>query len=1006
VLDTQFSIQQHSSDATRYFPRAWLCGNGFQDLLQKEEKQILQHMAENERVKTLACFRTEDGSSIEGIATSFHLRDGQDAVGYNVLVKFGEILETTYALPKGYLLKRAEATLSSNKWQQRYFRARKVLHSDRPSEYVLDYFTNETSYVVKGTISIKEARVSLHFNPLVFVLFGTDGGNRSVFLKASSPSERWNWFEALKKIIGENQLKRSPETDISPSLTQERADSGRSGGQQSFAVSNLAKMALRKFNRNSSRVKGGRRGSYTLARPNDFGEFFTVQIISGKDLKPGSENSPIRVKTNLISNGGWSEELGECEMGYGSDPVFSNPEPQLAKSRKLYNILEHVALPAGESLLDLSLKIQIYEVLLLRDSLIGEISYRLKQIPDGQPVEQWHQLQPTDKSRGAIKTHVYYEKKQYKAVKSAEASLASSSSLSSLPYSNGGKEKKKGDKNPAPQTKKEEMVLNPATQTKKKEMDHNASSALQTLNELFKFIPQTATPSDMKTETPNVLRKDQVPSQTNGDDKTRRLKQLEEDIERLDGFNVETEKNLESVRMELFLTTTELETHKVRLKDANTMLLQLKKEKIEVIFGSLFNNLCISGNAERSQAQNQKRNQESEMKRRLRAAKRLFDREKNGREEAERLLDNFRKSISENQKPSSDKEIIESRRELEELRSKRDTLQAELNLIYEKLKKENKDFRAATNDLEKENEALRTSVLELQSEINVYPNEIGGTRKNIQATHKAEDNEAKTKERLRFRRKSSIRLHRRRSSTAPNYLDEGAVVDLANSTIKNAIESKGAPSEIEQVDTESKTQLQICSLHDDKLDSSIYYIILLWAMNFTVDWRFVTPGKSMEQKLSNARYAITTARKSGITGFFNPEDLTNMRHGRILVFLRSILALQRDGLLESKTRHLSFGGSVREIFDSRRQSVLTVTEPGEAGGRTSYGDSISSFSKLPSEISLLDVGFRMPDQNVVQESDGLRSPVNLLIKTPTISPRGSAFGHHRTDSLLSEDSSN
>jgi plastin-1 len=85
------------------------------------------------------------------------------------------------------------------------------------------------------------------------------------------------------------------------------------------------------------------------------------------------------------------------------------------------------------------------------------------------------------------------------------------------------------------------------------------------------------------------------------------------------------------------------------------------------------------------------------------------------------------------------------------------------------------------------------------------------------------------------------------------------------------------------------------AFNDAKLANSLFFLHLLWAIApRTVDWHNVRTGSSPEDRTSNARYAISVARKLGATIFLLPDDIVEVRPKMVISFVASILAI--DGL--------------------------------------------------------------------------------------------------------------
>ena len=55
-----------------------------------------------------------------------------------------------------------------------------------------------------------------------------------------------------------------------------------------------------------------------------------------------------------------------------------------------------------------------------------------------------------------------------------------------------------------------------------------------------------------------------------------------------------------------------------------------------------------------------------------------------------------------------------------------------------------------------------------------------------------------------------------------------------------------------------------------------------------IDPSLITPGASEEDRLLNARYAISVARKLGCTIFLLPEDIVEVKPKMIMTFVASV----------------------------------------------------------------------------------------------------------------------
>jgi len=86
-----------------------------------------------------------------------------------------------------------------------------------------------------------------------------------------------------------------------------------------------------------------------------------------------------------------------------------------------------------------------------------------------------------------------------------------------------------------------------------------------------------------------------------------------------------------------------------------------------------------------------------------------------------------------------------------------------------------------------------------------------------------------------------------------------------------------------------KSSGTIRTLGDRSLSTSLFLIDLCEAVSpETVNWDLVTPGKTDEDALLNARYCLSIARKLGAGVFCTPEDLKEVRPKMILLFIAAI----------------------------------------------------------------------------------------------------------------------
>lgn len=88
------------------------------------------------------------------------------------------------------------------------------------------------------------------------------------------------------------------------------------------------------------------------------------------------------------------------------------------------------------------------------------------------------------------------------------------------------------------------------------------------------------------------------------------------------------------------------------------------------------------------------------------------------------------------------------------------------------------------------------------------------------------------------------------------------------------------------------SSLQISSFKDPILRDGRYLLELLAAINGSiVNFELVVPGRDEEGAKSNAKYAITIARKLGASIFLLPEDIVQVKPKMLLTFIGSLMAI-------------------------------------------------------------------------------------------------------------------
>ena len=84
---------------------------------------------------------------------------------------------------------------------------------------------------------------------------------------------------------------------------------------------------------------------------------------------------------------------------------------------------------------------------------------------------------------------------------------------------------------------------------------------------------------------------------------------------------------------------------------------------------------------------------------------------------------------------------------------------------------------------------------------------------------------------------------------------------------------------------------QIASFQDESISSGLFFTYLVAAIEpEIVNWDLVTEGDSDEDKILNARYAISLARKMGAVIFLLPEDIVEVRSKMCMTFCAAVMA--------------------------------------------------------------------------------------------------------------------
>mmetsp|Transcript_15713 Transcript_15713/g.29666 ORF Transcript_15713/g.29666 Transcript_15713/m.29666 type:complete len:1405 (+) Transcript_15713:23-4237(+) len=708
-LDAEGSITGFSPNTKLFFHTSTLQGTLLTKLVASKRRKtgLAKFPPTKDIVEEKVVFNGRDEKKIEGTLRVMRMRDRRkNTAGYNVTAMIATKVENDGfpSLPEGYLLKKS--SISSNKWQRRYFRARKIKHPDRPAEHVLDYFTDSNTHVSKGSIKLDGAIITTTFQPLVLVIIlpGEPGAPaRKTFLKTPTAKIRWQWASSLHKLslygltvkkeairkemedckkgLGEFNL-GVPNRDGRKKATW-RDISGRSGGAEGFQMSDLARLALRRMNTKTEEdMPEDIFGPEAQKRP-----YLNIQILSGRSLRL-SPSSNVVAKVVLIGPT-MKKDLGSTEIGFGPDPVFSSYEPILSKDRKMHNILAHVKFPIGVKIRDCDIQIRVFEVGALRERLLGEATFHLQAVPTDKIIDNWHTLLPRDKRRGEIKSCMFFEPEGKKARRGRH--VRRSSSFSSF------------DASPAPRKKNTDADFAD---------DPFASPTAQRRNS----VP--ARPSQ-------DFFGDVFGESNGGVDHSAELERARQEI-------MDLKNSLARAPPSTVMSDLEDARAAARAAEAARALAEQKLHKLtEDLASRQTDGKAQLGAMEqrRLEAVEGKKKAEKEMIRRLGAAKRLYDRELKGRKEAEAALAKLRKQVSDAGAASAKDSAALSalKDEISELKKKvkgaeADRESAERNLLAKD--KAMEDAREAYSKLLAQHQALQQQNQALSQENNLLQSKV------------------------------------------------------------------------------------------------------------------------------------------------------------------------------------------------------------------------------------------------------------------------------------------
>jgi len=107
-------------------------------------------------------------------------------------------------------------------------------------------------------------------------------------------------------------------------------------------------------------------------------------------------------------------------------------------------------------------------------------------------------------------------------------------------------------------------------------------------------------------------------------------------------------------------------------------------------------------------------------------------------------------------------------------------------------------------------------------------------------------------------------------------ITDDQIVHWANQTVVNCSRRGGTPSHMN-------------NFKDKSLSSGIFFLELIAAIEpRAINWEIATVGVTEEDKIMNARYAISSARKIGATVFLTHEDIVEVKSKMLLTFTAAL----------------------------------------------------------------------------------------------------------------------
>mmetsp|Transcript_21996 Transcript_21996/g.43713 ORF Transcript_21996/g.43713 Transcript_21996/m.43713 type:complete len:1223 (+) Transcript_21996:35-3703(+) len=87
---------------------------------------------------------------------------------------------------------------------------------------------------------------------------------------------------------------------------------------------------------------------------------------------------------------------------------------------------------------------------------------------------------------------------------------------------------------------------------------------------------------------------------------------------------------------------------------------------------------------------------------------------------------------------------------------------------------------------------------------------------------------------------------------------------------------------------------KIRSFKDPALNTGIFLVNMVWSIEpKIIDWKMVTAGETPVEKIRNAGYAISVARKLGAEIFLLPHDIVEVKYKMITLFVASMMSVDK-----------------------------------------------------------------------------------------------------------------